>query len=279
MGTPITASQIKELRDRTGVGMGKCKEALEEANGDMELAIANLRKSGMASAVKKEGRAANEGIIGSAETAQVIALVEVNTETDFVAKNERFIKFVADIANEVAQTMPSSIDTFLKQKFSKDPSLTVDEYRAILVQTLGENIQVKRLALFKKDSNKSLGVYSHLGGKIVTLVEIAGSNQEEELAKDIAMHVAAAAPEYVAPENVPASVLTQEKEILTSQIQGKPANILDKILDGKIKAYYDAVCLICQKYIRDDSLTVAEVVKQKSPALKITHFIRWGLGQ
>lgn len=283
MSTPITATMIKELRERTGVGMGKCKEALEEAKGDMELAIANLRKSGMASAVKKEGRAANEGMIGTAETPQVVALVEINAETDFVARNERFVKFVEDMAQEIAQTAPASLEVFLKQKFSKDPAHTIDEHRALLVQTIGENIQIRRLALVKKGSGKSVGVYSHLGGKIVTLVEIEGSNKEAELAKSVAMHIAAAAPEFVSPQNVPENVIAQEKEIMAGQIKGKPANIVEKIVEGKMKAYFDGVCLVCQKYIRDDSVTVAEFVekeaKKNGQPLKITHFMRWNVGQ
>ena len=191
---------IKELRDRTGVGMGKCKEALEEAHGDMELAISNLRKAGMASAVKKEGRTTNEGMIGTAENGQVVALVEINAETDFVVKNERFQQFLKNIAEEIATTRPASLEAFLKQKFSKDNHLTIDEYRATIIQTIGENIQIKRLKIIPKSSDKSIGVYNHLGGKIVTLVEIKGSPSQDALAKDIAMHIAAASPEYLAPE-------------------------------------------------------------------------------
>lgn len=193
--TTISAGMIKELRERTGVGMGKCKEALEEAKGDMELAIANLRKSGMASAVKKEGRETKEGMIASAESGDTIAVVEVNAETDFVAKNDRFKEFLKAIAEEVAKTNPSSLDAFLQQSYSKEPSLTIDQYRATFVQTIGENIQIRRLATFKKTPEKSFGVYSHMGGKILTFVEINGCNDQEALAKDIAMHIAAASPE------------------------------------------------------------------------------------
>lgn len=283
MTTQITTSMIKELRDRTGIGMGKCKEALEEAKGDMELAISNLRKAGMASAVKKEGRATNEGMIGAAETPSTVALVEVNAETDFVVKNDRFQEFLKNIAQEVAATNPASLEAFLKQKYSKDSALTIDEYRATVVQAIGENIQIRRIAVIPKTTQKSIGVYIHLGGKIVTLVEITGSNKEEAIAKDIAMHVAAAAPDFLSPDNVPADVVNNEKEIAKSQIKGKPDNIVEKIVDGKIKSFFDAVCLTCQKYIRDDTISIADLVNKRSKEagvpLSLTHFLRWSVGQ
>lgn len=279
----ITPIMIKELRERTGVGMGKCKEALEEAKGDIELAIANLRKAGMASAVKKEGRETKEGMIGIAETDQNIAVVEVNAETDFVVRNERFKQFLDSIAKEAVQANPPSLDAFLQQKYSKEPELTIDQYRATIVQTIGENIQVRRILILKKSPNCSIGIYSHLGGKIVTAVEITGSNQEESLAKDIAMHIAAAAPEYLSPEKVPQEIINSEKEIARSQIQGKPANIIDKIVEGKINAFYDATTLVRQKYIKDDSLTIGDLVnkraKESGKALVVTNFIRWSVGQ
>lgn len=279
----VTPAMIKELRERTGIGMGKCKEALEEAKGDMELAINNLRKAGMATAVKKQGRETNEGMIAAAEKNGVVAIVEVNAETDFVVKNELFQKFLKAVADEVAATKPSSLETFLSQKYSKDSGLTNDEYRATVIQAIGENIQIRRLKIFTKDKNHSIGVYSHLGGKIVTVVEISGSADEEPLAKDIAMHVAAAAPEYLSPEKVPNEVLANEKEIVKEQIKGKPANIVDKIVEGKINAYYDMNCLVKQKYIKDDNMTITDLVNARAKGigkpLVVTNFIRWSVGQ
>jgi elongation factor Ts len=283
MSSLITAGMIKELRERTGVGMGKCKEALEEAKGNMDLAISNLRKAGMATAVKKEGRTANEGMIGTAESSSTIVVVEVNAETDFVVKNDRFKAFLESISKEILDTKPVSVEAFLQQKYSKDASLTIDQYRATVIQAIGENILIRRILLLEKSPNKSIGVYSHLGGKIVTVVEITGSNKEESLAKDIAMHVAAASPEYLSPEKVPSDVLNNEKEIVKGQIKGKPENIIDKIVEGKIKAFYDASCLICQKYIRDDSLSILELVqnraKETGTSLTVTSFFRWVVGQ
>lgn len=283
MATVITAAMIKDLRERTGVGMGKCKEALEEAKGDMDLAIANLRKSGMASAVKKEGRETKEGMIATAENKAVVAIVEVNAETDFVVKNDRFKEFLTQIAEEVALTNPPSLDAFLQQKYSKDPELTIDQYRATIVQTIGENIQIKRILTLPKLSDRSIGVYSHLGGKILTVVEIVGSSGEVQLAKDIAMHVAAASPDYLSPDKVPQEIIENEKDIAKGQIQGKPANIIDKIVEGKVNAYFDAYCLTRQKYIRDDSQTIMDVVnnraKEAGHPLALVQFIRWSVGQ
>jgi elongation factor Ts len=279
----ITPAMIKELRDRTGVGMGKCKEALEEAKGDMELAISNLRKAGIASAVKKEGRSTNEGMIAFSEKGKTLAIVEVNAETDFVVRNDRFQEFLKNIAEEVAATNPASLEAFKQQKYSKDPSLTIEEYRSTIVQAIGENIQIRRLKTFPKTSDKSLGVYSHMGGKLVTLVEISGSDKEEVLAKDIAMHIAAAAPEYLCESDVPESVIANEKEIAKIQMKDKPENVIDKIVDGKIQSYYDAACLVRQKYIKDDSLSIADLVNKQSKStgslLKLTDFLRWGVGQ
>lgn len=283
MTQQVTPTMIKELRDRTGIGMGKCKEALDEAQGDIELAIANLRKSGMATAVKKEGRTTNEGLIGSTENAALIALVEVNAETDFVAKNDRFKQFLDSIVDEVATTKPASLEAFLQQKYSKDPGLTIDQYRATVIQAIGENIQIRRILVVPKAQDKSLGLYSHQGGKIVTLVEITGSHKDEALAKDIAMHVAAAAPEFLSPEKIPAEVINHEKDIAKGQMVGKPANIIDKIVEGKIKAFADANCLVCQKFIRDDSLSILDLVNKHAKAsgapLQVTHFWRWSVGQ
>ena len=172
--TKVTAEMVKELRERTGVGMGKCKEALDEAGGDMEKAIDILRKKGMASAVKKEGRETKEGIIAIAETSDDIALVELNAETDFVVQNDKFKQFAQAIAKQAARTKPASLEVFLSQPSDQDKTVTVDQYRAIVMQSIGENIRIKRIEIFPKASNKSLGIYSHMGGKIVTLVEIDG---------------------------------------------------------------------------------------------------------
>lgn len=282
MSGKVTADMVKELRERTGVSMGKCKEALDKAGADMDAAIDILRKSGMASAVKKEGRETNEGLIGSAESDKSVALVEVNAETDFVTQNEKFKQFLKDVAAEAAEGSVNSLPTLMQKTFSKDSSMNLDEYRALVMQSLGENIQVKRLLLLPKASDLSIGLYSHMGGKIVVAVILTGGSGQEALARDIAMHAAAEAPEYVSPEDVPAAVRAKEEEIARSQVEGKPANIVEKIVEGKIKAFCDEMCLVCQKYVKDNTMTIAQLLEKEGKRLNkqigIKTFYRWKVG-
>lgn len=281
--TKVTADMVKELRERTGVGMGKCKEALDHAKGDMDLAIEYLRKTGMASAVKKEGRETNEGSIGVGESTHAMALVEINSETDFVAQNEKFKQFLHDMAQEAAELKKDSLSAFLASKAKKDPTITIDQYRALIVQSLGENIQIRRILVLPKNKDISIGVYSHMSGKIVALVELSGGQGHENLARDIAMHIAAESPDYLQPSDVPTAVVQKEEEIAKSQVQGKPAAVLDKIVQGKIKAFYDQACLVCQKYVKDNSMTVAGFLEKESKRvgkpLHIHRFIRWQVGE
>ncbi len=282
MSGKVTAEMVKQLRELTGVGMAKCKEALDHAQGDIQLAVDNLRKAGMASAVKKEGRETNEGMIGFAQSSEASCLVEVNAETDFVTQNDKFKAFVSEIAQEVADTCPGSLEAFLQQPYRKDPAITIDQQRALVIQSVGENIQIKRLVLVRKEPDLTIGSYAHMGGKIVVLVELLGSSGEDSFARDIAMHIAAEAPEYVRPEDVPAETVEREKEIARSQVQGKPPQVADKIIEGKLKAFYDQVCVLGQKYVKDSSITVADLLAQESKrlgkTLSIRRFIRWRVG-
>lgn len=282
MSSVVTTALIKELRDRTGVGMGACKDALVASNGDIDEAINWLRKKGMASAVKKEGRATNEGMIFAAREGNTVAIVEGNAETDFVVRNEKFQDFIKTVAHDAAKNKISSLEALLASPYSKESGLTVDQFRTTLVQAIGENIQVRRVQLFDLDSNTSVGLYSHMGGKLLTGVFIKGSTGENDFARDIAMHVAAAAPEFLKPEEVPQDIIQREKDIAATQMQGKPANIVDKIVEGKVSAYFDAVCLLRQKYIRDDSKTVQQLVDEKAKAsgkpLDLIAFLRWSVG-
>ncbi len=281
--TVITAGLIKELREKTGVGMAKCKQALTEASGDLEQAVVILRKAGMASAAKKEGREVKEGAIGFAENESTLALVEVNSETDFVANNEIFQDFLQAMANEVLNSKPASAEALSGQQYSGDPELTVDQYRSIIIQKVGENIQIRRSLTIEKGSNSSFGVYAHMGSKIVAVVELAGSSEEAGLARDIAMHVAAARPLYLNSEAVPESVRAQELEIARDQVKGKPEHIMGKILEGKMRAFDDEVCLTCQKYVRDDKLTIQELVdarsKETGTPLTLASYTCWRLGE
>lgn len=277
--TAITPQLIKSLRERTGIGMAKCKQALEAANGDIEQAIADLRKAGMASAVKKEGREAKEGTIGIATQGPRIALVEVNSETDFVVKNDSFQKFVNDLATLAVKTQPKNLEAFLAQASEQESGITVDEWRLTKIQEIGENIQIRRLAIFEGSDALSVGVYSHMGGKIATVVEITGSGDQQKLAEQVAMHVAAASPEYTTSEEVPADVIAHEKDIARAQMKGKPESMIEKILEGKMNAFYTQVCLDAQPFIKDDKMTVGELVAKEGKELKLKSFIRWQVGQ
>jgi len=279
----VTADRIRELRERTGVGMGKCKEALVLAEGDMEKAIDILRKAGMAAGVKKEGRETKEGLILAAEDSHSLILVEANTETDFVAQNDRFKHFLHDCVKQALETKPKSLEEFVAQPYYKDKSISIDQYRNLVIQALGENIQLRRMELIHKHANSSYGIYSHMGGKLVVVVEVEGAKGEEGVAKEIAMHVAAESPDYLRPEQIPADVLAREEEIARSQVQGKPENIVEKIVAGKLKAFADQVCLIHQKYVKDNTVSVQQFLdtcaKKLGKTLSIRGFWRWKVGQ
>jgi len=279
----ITADMIKELRERTGVGMGKCKEALVLAEGDMEKSIDILRKAGMASAAKKEGRETKEGLILTAEDKDHLVLAEANAETDFVVQNDRFKHFLHDCVKQALEGKVKSLNDLIQQPYYKDKSITIDQYRNLVIQSLGENIQLRRLEMISKHPNSSFGIYSHMGGKLVVVVEIAGAADQEAIAKEIAMHVAAENPEYLRAEEIPATVIAREEEIARSQVEGKPANVIEKIVAGKIKGYTDQFCLVNQKYVKDSSVTVQQFLdvcsKKVGKPLSVKCFWRWKVGQ
>lgn len=271
----VTPQMVKELRDRTGVGMGKCKEALDAVAGDMEKAIDFLRKAGAASAVKKEGRETNEGIIGFSENETGIAVVEVNAETDFVIQNEKFKAFVQVLAEQALKEKTSSLESFLKSSYKGQ---TVEELRIELVQSMGENLQIRRVHFMKKNAGASYGLYSHMGGKIVTAVELSSSATASAVAREVAMHAAAEAPEYLSIEEVPQELKMREEEIAREQVKGRPENIMGKIVEGKMNAFYDQVCLPRQKFVKDPSLTVAQYIEKEAKGATLTAFIRWQMG-
>ncbi|MEL7431984.1 MAG: translation elongation factor Ts [Chlamydiota bacterium] len=278
----IHADLIKELRAMTGVGMSKCKEALQASSGDLQEAVNYLRKKGMASGAKKEGRETKEGRIVFSEDASALVLVEINAETDFVVENKKFQDFAKDVAEQALASRPVSLEAFLQENYAKDPSITIDQSRNLVIQTLGENIQIKRLSIVEKKPGTSLGIYSHMGGKIVSMVEITGSEQQKDLAKEISMHVAAYHPEFLKEEEVPEEIQEREKDIARSQMQGKPENIIENILKGKLKAFYAENCLIQQKYVKDPTKTVEQFVreegKKQGETLYVSEFWRWTVG-
>jgi len=279
----ITADMIKELRERTGVAMGKCKEALVLAEGDLEKAIDILRKAGMAAGVKKEGRETKEGLILTGENPSTLVIAEANTETDFVAQNDRFKHFLHDVVKQALESKPNTLQEFLDQPYYKDQSITMDQYRNLVIQALGENIQLRRLEVIHKHPESSYGIYSHMGGKLVVIVEIHGASGQDGIAKEIAMHAAAENPEYLRAEEIPAHIRAREEEIARSQIKDKPANIADKIVAGKIQTFEEQSCLVKQKYIKDTSVTVQQFLdicaKKLGKPLTIRCFWRWRVGQ
>lgn len=279
----VTAQMIKSLRERTGVGMIKCKKALEESGGDIEGAIALLRKAGVASAVKKESREAKEGAIDFVETENGIGIVQMNAETDFVVNNEKFRAFLHDLAEEMATGDVSDVEAFSAKDYSKDSGKSVDVKRKEMIAVLGENIVISKALFIKKEENVSYGIYSHMNGKIFTMVEMEGSSKEQTFAKEIAMHVAAEAPDYLSSDEIPKEMKEQEEEIAKSRVPaGKPAEIVEKIVVGKMQSFYNEVCLLNQKYIKDTAITIEKLVaakaKETGEPLKIKAFSRLQVG-
>lgn len=270
----ISASMVKELRERTGSGMMECKKALAEANGDLDAAVEILRKSGLAKADKKASRTAAEGLIvvEASGDAKRAAMVEVNCETDFVAKEPAFVEFAKAVARCVLAKKPASVDELANIKLD---ALTVDETRKALVAKIGENIGVRRFVIFES-ANGRVGSYLH-GSRIGVLVDMAGGS--DELARDIAMHVAASKPLCVNESEVPADVIAKEKEIFLAQAaeSGKPADILEKMVSGKVKKYLKEVTLLGQPFVKDPD-TAVEKLLQTSKAT-VARFQRFEVGE
>ena len=248
----ITASMVKELRERTGAGMMECKKALTENNGDVQAAADWLRKTGLAKADKKANRVAAEGRIAMAQAAGKAVLVEINSETDFVAKDANFLAFTEEVAKTALDSGAQDAEALKAAKMASGTS--VDEGRQALVAKVGENVQVRRMARMDSAGN-TIGAYVH-GGRIGVLVEVKGGN--EELARGLAMHVAAMNPPYISPAHVPADFVAREKEIALAQVKdsGKPAEILEKMISGKISKPLAEISLTGQPYVLDTNITV-----------------------
>lgn len=277
----ITAAQVNELRKSTGAGMLDCKKALEETGGDMEKAVDFLRKKGLAAAAKKAGRAATEGIVAAAISAdgKTGALVEVNSETDFVAKTDKFQAFVADIANQVLVANPADIDALFAQEYVKEPGKNVQTALNEAIAVIGENLQIRRFARFSTEG--LTGAYIHAGGKIGVLVDLAGSGDLAPLAKDIAMHAAAAAPVCVRREEVDPEILEREKDIYRDKARqtGKPENIIEKIIEGQVNKFYGEICLIEQNFVKDPDKTIQQILKSAGADVTVNRFARFVLGE
>ena len=273
----ITASQVKDLREKTGAGMMDCKKVLTETDGDMEKAIELLRERGIAKAAKKSDRIAAEGIVAAyvSEDGKVGAVVEVNSETDFVAKNEEFKTFVEDVAEQIAKENPADVEELLEQTSIKDSNKTVKEVLTDKIAKIGENITIRRFERF--ESNGLVEKYIHGDGKIGVLVDI--ENGDAELAKDICMQIAAAKPEFLDREAVPQERLDKEMEILKAQAmnEGKPEAIAEKIVQGRVGKFYSEICLVEQEFVKNPDLKVKELLSSKNA--KINRFARFEKGE
>jgi len=260
----VTAALVKELRERTGAGMMECKKALVETDGDMDTAIEHLRKSGLAQADKKAGRIAAEGKIALALSAdgKRAVMVEVNCETDFVAKDDNFNVFADAVAANALAGGAADVASLME---TVSNGITLEEARQALVAKIGENIQVRRFE--RKSTAGSLGAYLH-GGKIGVLVDLDGG--DSDLAKDIAMHVAALNPAFVSEKDVPAEFLAKEKEILLAQVENsdKPADIIEKMVSGRLRKQLAEITLLGQPFVKDGDITVAKLLEQRKAVVK-----------
>jgi elongation factor Ts len=270
----ITAAMVKELRERTGAGMMECKKALVETDGDMEGAIELMRKSGQAKAAKKAGRVAADGAIKIAVSsdAQVAAMVEVNSETDFVAKDENFQRFADAVASCVLEAAPADLEALMETALASGES--VEEARKALIAKIGENIQIRRF--LRLQATGRIAEYLH-GYRIGVLVDVVGG--DEDLARGLAMHIAASRPEYLSDQQVPRAVLDKEKEILIAQAQdsGKPVDIIEKMVQGRLKKHLGEITLLGQPFVKDPDTTVEKLLKAKGA--EVAAFARFEVGE
>ncbi len=289
----VTASMVKDLREMTGAGMMDCKKALAATDGDMDKAVEFLREKGLAAAEKKAGRIAAEGIVDTCVLAdgKVASIVEVNSETDFVAKNEKFRDFVAAVAKQAAETTTTDLDTFLAEKWALDTSKTVKEELSSMIAIIGENMNIRRFERVNAENGFVMS-YIHGGGRIGILVDVNCSvNNEEvqEAAKNVAMQIAALSPKYVDQSEISADFIAHEKNILKAQIMNdpanskKPENIIEKMLEGRLNKELKEFCLVDQVYVKDSELSVgqylANVSKQVGASMTIKKFVRFETGE
>ena len=269
----ISASMVKELRESTGAGMLDCKKALEASNGNMEDAITWLREKGISKAAKKASRIAAEGLAVTKVKGNKAVIVEVNSETDFVAKNEEFKSLVNDIADTVIDSDVTSVEEANKLKCN---GKTLEELVIEKTSTIGEKLSFRRFQIVTKEDSEVFGTYSHMGGKIATLTKLSS---DIELAKDIAMQVAAMRPLYLDRDEVPSEVLEKEKEILKEQAEneGLDKSKIDMIVNGRINKYYEEVCLVDQGFIKENKMKVNKYVESKKS--KIISFVRYEVGE
>ena len=277
----ISAATVKELRDKTGAGMMDCQRALTEANGDIDEAIKVLRKKGLAAAAKKAGRAAKDGLVAIAVAGDHsrAGIVELNCETDFVARTEQYQAFTLALAEQAMADGATDVEKVKATRYMADPGHTVAEVISSQIATIGENILLSRVASIQAGEGMQIGSYVHMGGKIGVLVEISAGAAEETV-KDVAMHIAAAEPRFVSRDEVPQSVIDEERDIARAQAQasGKPAQVIEKIADGKVGKYFEQACLLEQPFVKNPEETVQAMLAARGGAT-VKRFLRFRLGE
>ena len=271
----FSAKDVQDLREKTGAGMLDCKKALEALEGNMEKAIDWLREKGIAKASKKESRIAAEGLSEIFVDGNKAVILEVNSKTDFVAKNEEFKNFISTVGNAILNSGVTTMDDAMNLKLENGQ--TISDYLVALIAKIGEKISFRRFEFVLKNDNESFGVYSHLGGKISVLTVLEGANSE--VAKDVSMHAAAMRPLYMTRDEVPEEVLEHERGIIKEQAinEGKPAEIAEKMVNGRINKYYKEVCLLEQEFIKDSDKSVEQFVKDNNGTIK--KMIRYEVGE
>ena len=270
----ITANMVKELREQTGAGMLDCKKALTETNGNMEEAITWLREKGISKAAKKQTRIAAEGLATAKINGNDAVLVEVNSETDFVAKNPEFVSLVDGIANVILDKKPANMEEAMKLELG---GTSIEETIVNKTATIGEKLSFRRFELVEKTDNQVFGTYSHMGGKIVTLALLEGN--DTEVAKDIAMQIAAMRPLYLDRDSVPEERIEKEREILTEQAEneGLDSNKLPMIVNGRLNKFFEEICLVDQGFVKENKMKVSKYVESKN--MKILSFVRYEVGE
>ncbi|WP_304989010.1 translation elongation factor Ts [Staphylococcus aureus] len=272
----ISAKLVKELREKTGAGMMDCKKALTETDGDIDKAIDYLREKGIAKAAKKADRIAAEGLVHVETKGNDAVIVEINSETDFVARNEGFLELVKEIANQVLDTKAETVEALMETTLPNGKS--VDERIKEAISTIGEKLSVRRFAIRTKTDNDAFGAYLHMGGRIGVLTVVEGST-DEEAARDVAMHIAAINPKYVSSEQVSEEEINHEREVLKQQAlnEGKPENIVEKMVEGRLRKYLQEICAVDQDFVKNPDVTVEAFLKTKGG--KLVDFVRYEVGE
>lgn len=286
----VDMALVKKLREQTGIAILECKKAMEAAENDFEKAEELLRKKGFEKAKKKSARSANDGIIAIHTTEKSCVMTEVNCETDFVAKNEDFVSIAKDIAAQLAKNpvADNDVETLLAQNSLKDESLTVEKQLAEAIHKMGENIVVKRFTTINAEAPVFFGTYVHTNGKIGVSVEFGGNGESDEakaMAKDVAMQVAAMNPLYLNESTVPQDAIEKEKDIFREQMKasGKPENVIEKIVEGKIGKFYSENCLVDQKFFKNDKMSINDLIKETAEKtgseITVRNFTRFVVGE